>query len=74
MDNPTETARLAFVEACTSVGTDPTTAESVVLSVGLEFLPPCARAVIADRNSATVEYWQWLTDEVAAGAEEDGSL
>ena len=33
--------------------------EETCLSIGLEFLPPCAVAVI-DGEDPTAEYWSWL--------------
>jgi hypothetical protein len=74
MKEQIETARQACRATCAEVGTDPVEAENAVLSIGREFLPPHARAVLLDRESATVEYWQWLAREVAAGAEENGAL
>lgn len=72
--DPIGVARLAYMLACENVGTDPIASENAVLSIGLEFLPECARAVLADPESATVEYYEWLTAEVVAGAEEAGQL
>ena len=33
--------------------------ENRVLSIGRQFLPPCAQNVL-DGNAATPEYWTWL--------------
>jgi hypothetical protein len=42
--------------------------ENTCLSIGREFLPACARAVLEDRDDErepTPEYWQWLADQRA---------
>lgn len=72
MNAQTVAAYQAYLDVCTSAGTDPIAAENMVLSIGREFLPLCARLVLEGRHSATAEYWQWLANEVAAGAEEAG--
>lgn len=38
--------------------------ESIVLSIGTEFLPAHAKAVLAG-ESRTVEYFQWLLTQVS---------
>lgn len=49
----------AFIEACDAAGSNPIAQENAVLSVGREFLPPHALAVL-DGGIATEEYWVWL--------------
>ena len=38
--------------------------ENRILSVGREFLPPCALNVV-DGEVPTEEYWQWLRQQIA---------
>ena len=71
MTDPTETARLAYLAACEEHGIDPVVSENTVLSIGREFLPPCAQAMLKN-GTASTEYWHWLAAEVDAGAEETG--
>ena len=47
---------LDLVAAC---GSDPVTEEQAILSVGREFLPACALAVL-DGNEPTDDYWLFL--------------
>ena len=63
-------ARRAYCDYCLSLGTTAIDEENAALSVGREFLPPCALAVLDDRDAATVEYYQWLTDGTAAAQAE----
>lgn len=67
-----ESARLAYNALCESIGSDPIAEVSAILSIGREFLPPCAIAVLDDRDAATVEYYEFLTAETEkAQAEHD---
>ena len=43
--------------------------ENALLSIGREFLPPCARVVL-DGGAPTVEYWRWVTSQVRQMARE----
>ena len=65
-----ESARTAYAVLCASFGTDVTAEENAILSVGREFLPPCALAVLADRDAATVEYYEWLTMQTQQAQDE----
>ena len=58
-----ESARLAYVALCEGIGSDSVTEETAILSAGREFLPPCAVAVLDDRDAASVEYYAFLTEE-----------
>ena len=55
-----EKARTEYSELCRTFGTDKIDEENAILSVGREFLPACAIAVL-DGGEATVEYYEWLT-------------
>lgn len=59
-------ARARFLALAESFGSTGVDEENVILSVGREFLPACALAVLADRDAATVEYYEWLTEETQA--------
>ena len=64
-------ARLEFVAMAYEVGSDPTVEELAILSVGREFLPTCAIAVL-DGGEPTAEYWAFLQSETEqAQAEHD---
>ena len=58
-----EAARREYVTFCANLGTDAVSEENAILSIGRESLPPCAIAVLDDRESATVEYYEWLTKQ-----------
>jgi hypothetical protein len=63
---------LAFVNACKAAGTDPIVEENAILSIGREFLPACAIAVLDKTGETSGEYWAWLTKQTeAAQAEHD---
>ena len=71
MDTNTNTARLEFVAAAEEVGSYAEAEETAILSVGREFLPPCAIAVL-DGSEPTTEYWAFLQSETEkAQAEHD---
>ncbi len=64
-------ARAAYAVLCDAIGTDVTAEENAILSIGREFLPPSALAVL-DGGPATVEYFEFLTSQTeAAQAESD---
>jgi len=65
-----ETARATFYALCSDLGTTPVAEENAILSVGREFLPPCAIAVLNDRDAATVEYFEWLSAETQTAQDE----
>jgi hypothetical protein len=50
-------------------GTDAIAFENQALSIGREFLPPCALAVL-DGAEGTSEYWDWLCEQETDAAEE----
>lgn len=52
-------ARAVFVAYCREIGSDEVAEENAILSVGREFLPPCAIAVL-DGADGTAEYFEWL--------------
>jgi hypothetical protein len=56
-------ARARFVALAESIGSTALDEETAILSVGREFLPPCALAVLDDSDAATVEYYEWLTEQ-----------
>ncbi|HEY5021796.1 MAG TPA: hypothetical protein VII30_04825 [Gemmatimonadaceae bacterium] len=58
-----ESGRLEFFAACEEFGFNPLTEESALLSIGREFLPPSALAVL-DGGEATADYYGWLTEQV----------
>ena len=62
------TTRDDFVSLCRSTITDPIAEENAILSIGLQFLPACAREVLAGRP-ATSEYWAFLCLQVRLSAE-----
>ena len=63
-------ARRAYCDYCLSLGTTAMAEENAALSIGREFLPTCALAVLDDSDAATVEYYQWLTSVTAAAQAE----
>ena len=64
-------ARLEFVAMADAVGSYAEAEETAILSVGREFLPPCAIAVL-DGGEPTTEYWAFLQSETEkAQAEHD---
>ena len=65
-----ESARLAYVALCEGIGSDSVTEETAILSAGREFLPPCAVAVLDDRDAASVEYYAFLTEETEKAQDE----
>jgi len=65
-DAPLDAARAEYAALCESLGTDQVAEENALLSIGREHLPPCAIAVLEDRDAATVEYYDWLTSETQA--------
>ena len=62
MDTNPNTARLEFFALADAVGSDPIAEETAILSIGREFLPPCAIAVL-DGGEPTTEYWAFLQSE-----------
>ena len=62
MDTNTNTARLEFVAKAEEVGSYAEAEETAILSVGREFLPACAIAVL-DGGEPTAEYWAFLQSE-----------
>jgi hypothetical protein len=65
-----ESARLKFVCLCKEVGSDSISEENAILSVGREFLPPCAIAVLDNRNASSVEYYEWLSSQTMAAQDQ----
>jgi hypothetical protein len=61
-----DVARAEYAALCRELGTDAVTEENAILSIGHEFLPPCALAVLAESDAATVEYYEWLTEQTQA--------
>jgi hypothetical protein len=60
-----ETARAEFASFCAQIGSTDVDEENAILSVGREHLPPCAIAVIEDRDAATEQYYEWLLSQTA---------
>ncbi len=66
-----ELARIEFVDFAEECGSNEAAEVTAILSVGREFLPPEALAVL-DGGSPTVEYYEWLLEQVQiAQAEND---
>lgn len=65
-----ESARAEFAALARAVGSAALDEETAILSVGIEFLPPCARAVLDDPDAATVEYYDWLSEQTQAAQDE----
>ena len=61
--NELDQAAREFGELCSSLGTTAVAEESAILSIGREFLPACAIAVLDKSGPATVEYYEWLTEQ-----------
>lgn len=64
-DRSIATARARFTSVSEEAGLDPIAEEVASLSVGSEFLPPFAAAVLEDRTAETVAYWDWLCTQVS---------
>jgi hypothetical protein len=56
-------ARAAYVAYCQEIGSDAVSEESAILSIGREFLPRCAQAVLDDRDADSVEYYEFLMEQ-----------
>ncbi len=65
----TESARLAFITLAEKCGSDAVSEENAILSIGREFLPPCALRVL-DHGKYTAEYWNWLTGQTQQAQDE----
>lgn len=61
-------ARTAYIATFPSLAAA-VEAEETCLSVAEEFLPDFALAVREDNSAATVEYYQWLTEQTSGGPE-----
>ena len=64
-----DAARLSFVAMAEEVGSYAEAEETAILSVGREFLPPCALAVL-DGGEPTAEYWAFLQSETEKAQDE----
>ena len=60
----TTTARTQFLAQFSTVA-EAIEAENQALSIGAEFLPECARAVL-NGEAATIGYYAWLVDQATA--------
>ena len=60
----TTTTRTQFLAQFSTVA-EAIEAENQALSIGSEFLPECARTVLAG-GDATAEYYAWLVDQTSA--------
>ncbi len=69
MSHSAETARLEFVAYCHDRGTHHVRAEDEVLSVGREYLPAFAIAVLDKTAEPTAEYYDWLLDQTMGAYE-----
>lgn len=56
-----------FVDACRAHGTNGTEFENAALSIGREFLPACALAVLDDDGQPSSDYWAWLISQLEGG-------
>ena len=61
--------RTRYAEVCEAFGTDVLAEEQAILSVGREFLPAEALAVL-DGGEPTAEYWGWLAEQTRAAQRE----
>lgn len=61
--------RKQYDAICRSYGTSAADEESAILSIGREFLPPCAIAVL-DGGEPTAEYWQWMMGQTQTAQDE----
>jgi hypothetical protein len=60
------TTRQQYQDMCSNLGLDSVEQENAALSIGAEFLPECARAVLADSSAEPApEYWAWLVAQVS---------
>ena len=67
-------ARATFRAAAEECGSDAVSEEQAILSVGREFLPPCALAMLDD-GTESAAYYEWLTEQVEkAQAEHDAEV
>lgn len=62
-------ARANFIVLCEKFGSDHVAEENAILSIGREFLPPCAIEVL-DNKTESVEYYQWLANQTTAAQDE----
>jgi hypothetical protein len=62
-------SRQAFAECARAIGLDPIAEEDAILSVGREFLPACALAVL-DGSEPTEEYWAFMIAQTTEAHEE----
>jgi hypothetical protein len=56
---------IKFSGVCARIPADPIGEECRILSIGREFLPPCA-IVVLEGGKPTPEYWDWLCEQAAA--------
>lgn len=67
----TETvALLRFVAYCRDTDMCPIEQENAILSIGREYLPACARAVLDNTAKPTAQYYYWLLSQTDLPAEE----
>lgn len=64
VERRTHEARDEFRALCEARGLSPEEQETAILSIGSEFLPPCARSV-RDGGAAGLAYWEWLLEQMA---------
>lgn len=57
--------KIHFFAVCAKIPADPVNEERRILSIGREFLPPCA-IVVLDGGEATAEYWEWLCEQASS--------
>jgi hypothetical protein len=62
----TADARKAFFALFPSTGNAMAFQRKLMMSVGLENLPPCAKAVIEDPDADRLPFYQWMVSEHAA--------
>lgn len=68
-----DVAREAFYAAAVACGSDAYSEEQAILSIGREFLPAHALAVLDQTGEPTVEYWEWLTEQTETAQAEHGA-
>jgi hypothetical protein len=69
-----QAARAAYDDICEEAGSTVVAEENAALSIGREFLPPFALAVLDKRELTAheeIEYYEWLTDGVQMAIDEN---
>ena len=65
----TNTARPEYATYCAEIGTTVEAEQTALLSIGREFLPPVALAVL-DGAEPTDDFWSWCRSQTEAAQDE----